>query len=164
MWKHSYMEVLPLTQQMYYFSDTFRSCQDLTAGWCNVDQKGRFNAEEMMIAAYHNNHLVYAYRGRYNRNIDHEWSGGILLDPKVCVDHCKHHVGVPPAPSDDLARDIRVLGIAFDKVSPSNYRFNSDTICSFDNPRDCRWRDCYLPSSISSNEHDTQMTLAIYIR
>ena len=92
MWKHSYMEVLPLTQQMYYFSDTFRSCQDLTAGWCNVDRKGRFNAEEMMIAAYHNNHLVYAYRGRYNHNIDHEWSGGILLDPKVCVDHCQHQL------------------------------------------------------------------------
>ena len=164
MWKHSYMEVLPLTQQMYYFSDTFRSCQDLTAGWCNVDQKGRFNAEEMMIAAYHNNHLVYAYRGRYNRNIDHEWSGGILLDPKVCVDRCKRSVGVPPAPSDREARDT-LLGIAFDKVSPSNFRANSDTIwSSFDNPRDCRWGDCYLPSSISSNERDTQMTLAIYVR
>ena len=164
-WKHSFLEVLPLTQQMYYFSDTFRSCQDLTAGWCNVDRKGRFNAEEMMIAAYHNNQLVYAYRGRYNRNIDHEWSGGILLNPKVCVDHCKHNVGVPPAPSDHAAGDIQLLGIAFDKRTPSNYRTNCDTIAGrLDNPGECHWHDCNLPSSISSNERRTQMTLAIYVR
>ena len=163
-WKHSYMEVLPLTQQMYYFSDTFRSCQDITAGWCNVDRKGRFNAEEMMIAAYHNNHLVYAYRGRYNHNIDHEWSGGILLDPKVCVDRCQQHVGVPQAPSY-LNDDIRLLGIAFDKKTPTDYRANCDTFkISFDNPIDCRWHDCYLPTSISSEKRNTQMTVAIYVR
>ena len=119
----------------------------------------------MMIAAYHNNHLVYAYRGRYNRNIDHEWSGGILLDPKVCVDHCKHNVGVPPAPSDHAAGDIQLLGIAFDKTTPSDYRANCDTFwSSFDNPRECRWRDCILPTSISSLKVDTQMTVAIYVR
>ena len=167
MWKHSYMEVLPLTQQMYYFSDTFRACQDLTAGWCNVDRKVRFNAEEMMIAAYHNNHLVYAYRGRYNHNIDHEWSGGILLDPEMCVDHCTHSpsIGVPPAPSDHAASDIRLLGIAFDKRSPSDYRTNCDTFYnSFDNPIECRWHNCVLPTDISSQKQSTQMTVTLYVR
>ena len=84
-----------------------------------------------------------------------------------CVDHCtkSSSVGDPSAPSDNRASDIRLLGIAFDKESPLNYRDNCDTFQgSFDNPSECRWWDCYLPTSISSQKYSTQMTVAIYIR
>ena len=43
----------------------------------------------MMIVAYHNKKVVYAYRGKYNCNMDSDWTGGILLDPMKCVDHWK---------------------------------------------------------------------------
>ena len=165
MWKHSYMEVTPLTSDMYYFSDHYRPCTDINSGWCNVPQKFRFNATEMMIVAYHNKRVVYAYRGKFNRNIDSDWTGGILLDHHKCVDHCARSDtnGVRPAPS--AARDNRLLGIAFDKLSPNNYYGNCDTFSiNFDNPEECRWADCNLPTSISATRRNTQMTVAIYVR
>ena len=165
MWKHSYMEVTPLTSDMYYFSDHYRPCTDINSGWCNVPHKSRFNATEMMIVAYHNKRVLYAYRGKFNRNIDSDWTGGILLDHHKCVDRCtsSHSNGVRPAPT--VSGDSRLLGIAFDKISPDNYLANCDTFQSnFDNPVECRWRDCYLPTSISAKSTDTQMTVAIYVR
>ena len=164
-WKHSYLEVLPLTTDMYYFSSLYRPCTSLDAGWCNIPNKSRFNSTEMMIVAYHNKRVVYAYRGRFNRNIDSDWTGGILLDPMKCVDHCKQHNGVPPGPSNDFNLDSRLLGIAFDKYSPNNPRHNCDTLrTSYSNPLDCRWYDCQIPGSISSTAAGVQMTYAIYIR
>ena len=41
-----------------------------------------------MIVAYHNTHVVYAYKGLFNRNIDYDWSGGILLDFEKIMDKC----------------------------------------------------------------------------
>ena len=165
MWKHSYMEVTPLTSDMYYFSNHYRPCTNINSDWCNVPHKSRFNATEMMIVAYHNKRVVYAYRGTFNRNIDSDWTGGILLDHHKCVDHCTRFNGVRPAPSNNQNRDNRLLGIAFDKQSPNNYYDNSDTYCStFDNPRECRWFDCHLPTSISATHVRTQMTVAIYVR
>ena len=58
-------------------------------GWCNIPNKARLNPTEMMTAAYHKKTLVYAYKGIFNKNLDWHWSGGILLDPKKVVDHCK---------------------------------------------------------------------------
>ena len=163
MWKHSYMEVTPLTSDMYYFSDHYRPCTDINSGWCNVPQKYRFNATEMMIVAYHNKTVVYAYRGRFNRNIDSDWTGGILLDHHKCVDYCAKNFGVRPAPSGH--KDNRLLGIAFDKASPDISYNNCDTFkINFDNPVDCRWHDCHLPTYISAERAETQMTLAIYVR
>ena len=165
MWKHSYMEVLPLTADMYYFSSVHQPCTSLDAGWCNIPNKGLFQATEMMIVAYHDKKVVYAYTGRFNRNIDSHWSGGMLLDPKKCIDHCTRHNGVPPAPSNDYNLDSRLLGIAFDKFSPYNPRHNCDTLrTSFTSPLDCRWYDCHIPTSISSRRSGVQMTYAIYIR
>ena len=165
MWKHSYMEVTPLTSDMYYFSNHYRPCTDINSGWCNVPQKYRFDATEMMIVAYYNKRVVYAYRGKFNRNIDSDWTGGILLDHHKCVDHCTRDHGVRPAPSNHENRDNRLLGIAFDKHSPDNYYENSDTFWSnFDNPGEARWHDCSLPTSISAKSRDTQMTVAIYVR
>ena len=95
MWKHSFMEVLPLTTDMYYFSPFHRPCASLDTGWCNIPNKSLFKSTEMMIVAYHNKKVVYAYTGRFNHNIDSDWSGGILLDPQKCVDHCTSNNGVP---------------------------------------------------------------------
>ena len=167
MWKHSYMEVTPLTSDMYYFSNHYRPCTDINSGWCNVPHKSHLKPTEMMIVAYHNKRVVYAYRGKFNRNIDSDWTGGILLDHHKCVDHCARsgNNGVRPAPSDNGNRDNRLLGIAFDKRSPDNYYDNCDTFWNnFDNPRECRWGDCSLPTSISAKSTGTQMTVAIYVR
>ena len=85
-WKHSAMEVLPLNKSMRYFSDYYKACTNLEVGWCNIPNKTRLNPTEMMIAAYHNKTLVFAYKGIFNKNLDWHWSGGILLDPKKVVD------------------------------------------------------------------------------
>ena len=167
MWKHSYMEVSPLTTDMYYFSTHYRPCTDLNSGWCNIPYKSRFNATEMMIVAYHNKRVVYAYKGRYNHNMDVDWTGGILLDPKMVTDsYCTRSecIGVPPEPGSH-DRDDRLLGIAFDKRNPHRYYTDCDTYHkTFDNPQDCRWQNCYLPPSISAVKYETQMTIAIYVR
>ena len=126
------------------------ACMSLDTGWCNIPNKSLFKSMEMMIVAYHNKKVVYAYTRRFNHNIDSDWSGGILLDAQKCVDHCTGNNGVPPAPSYDHNLDSRLLGVAFDKLSSSNPRHNCDTLrTSFTNPLDCRWYNCGLPESIS---------------
>ena len=155
-WKHSYMEVTPLTSDMYYFSNHSRPCTDINSGWCNVPDKYRFGATEMMTVAY--KEVMYAYRGKFNRNIDSDWTGGILLDHHKCVDSCTQRNGVRPVPT--AANDNRLLGIAFAKSAPDNYYDNCDTFQSnFDNPVDCRWYGCHRYSYRNS-----QMTVAIYVR
>ena len=163
MWKHSAMEVLPLTEDMRYFSDYYKACTDLEVGWCNIPNKDRLNPTEMTIAAYHNKTLVYAYKGIFNKNLDWHWSGGILLDPKIVVDHCTTNSGVQPAP---YIRD-NWGGLSFDKYSPYDYTSSCDVYGgsgSLSSPGDCRWFDCYLPTNISSSKYQTQMTVAIYVR
>ena len=158
-WKHSYMEVGALSEDMKYYSSHYQACTDLNTGWCIIPRKIRLNPTEMAIAAYHNKRLVYAYKGIYNANLDRHWSGGILLDPTQLVDHCGSSNGVVPEPY------IVIGGLSFDKYGPLNYHSNCDTIRgSLNNPGDCRWENCKLPSSISSNQQHTQMTVAIYVR
>ena len=53
-WKHSYMEVGPLSEDMKYFTNHNRPCTDIETGWCNVPYKARLNPTEMMIVAYNN--------------------------------------------------------------------------------------------------------------
>ena len=162
-WKHSYMEVGALSGDMKYYSSHYQACTDLNTGWCNVPRKIRLNPTEMAIAAYHNKRLVYAYKGIYNANLDRHWSGGMLLDPTQLVDHCTvdKSNGVEPAPFITS----QLGGIAFDKLSPLDYNGNCDTLRgSLNNPGDCRLENCKLPSSISSNQQHTQMTVAIYVR
>ena len=162
MWKHSAMEVLPLTEDMKYFSDYYKACTDLEVGWCNIPNKDRLNPTEMMIAAYHNKRLVYAYKGIFNKNLDWHWSGGILLDPKKVVDLCTAKSGGhQPAPyaSNNLG------GLSFDKYSPYVYTSHCDVYYgSLSSPGDNRWGYCHLPTSISSSQYHTQMTVAIYVR
>ena len=167
-WKHSYMEVLPLTTAMYYFSQHYRECSNMEAGWCNIPNKGHFQPTHMMIAAYQNKNVVWAYKGWFNWNIDHDWTGGVLVEPKQVVDNCPYtdwSLGKPPAPSTN-GGDRRLLGIAFDKGSPDKYLEHCVTIQgSFTNPTECRFRDCaWNTRSSPSTIMDKQMTVVIYIR
>ena len=155
-WKH-YLSPLTCTS---YFSDYYKSCTTYDSGWCNIPNKKRFNPIEQMIVAYHNGTIIYAYKGIFNYNIDHDWTGGVLVDFKKIIDKCtKSRANIQPAPSIHN-RDRKLLGLAFDKVSPYNYYGNCDTIKgTFDSPVDCRWHDCTHPT-----RREVQQTMAIYVR
>ena len=75
-----------------------------------------------MIVAYHEGTVVYAYKGLFNRNIDYNWSGAILLDYEKIVDRCSGSNVLQPAPENNVA-----IGLTFDKLSPYNYKANCDT-------------------------------------
>ena len=165
-WKHSYLETSPLSTNMYYFSNYYKSCTTHDSGWCNIPNKKRFTPTEQMIVAYHKGTIVYAYKGIFNYNIDHDWTGGVLVDFKKIVDSCTNSrsKNVQPAPSSH-AKHREMLGLAFDKFSPYNYLVDCDTTdVTLNSPRDCRWHSCHLPSRISSNTRNTQQTVAIYVR
>ena len=162
MWKNSFMDNLPLSDNMRYYSGYYKPCTSITdRGWCNIPKKAdKFSPTEQMIVAYHNSHLVYAYKGLFNRNIDYHWSGVILLDFWKIVDKCTRNNGVQPAPVVD-----RISGITFDKQSPYNYHSSCDTLYGpLTSPLECRWDDCHLPSSISGSKYSVQMTMAIFVR
>ena len=157
-WKHSYRQVSPLTTDMYYHSSFYKPCTNLSVGWCNVPNKTRLQPEEMMIAAYHNGILVYAYKGTFNRNIDHHWSGATLLTPVTrIVDRCTRSGTRVPTP-----REYGTLtGLVFDKHVDGW----TDTLHgSLASPGDNRWWECHLPSGLSSSRTSVQMTMAIYVR
>ena len=160
-WKHSVTEVGTLTESMRYYSNYYKACTDLEVGWCNIPNKDRLNPTEMMIAAYHQKTTVYAYKGIFNKNLDWHWSGGILVDPNKVVDLCTNRNGVEPAPDNENNRG----GLSFDKWTPYAYTSNCDVYSgSPSSPGDCRWENCGLPTSISSTNRHTQMTVAIYVR
>ena len=159
-WQHSYMEDLPLNLSMRYFSEDYTPCVTRASGWCNIPNKARFNSTEQIIVAYHKGTVVHAYKGLFNRNIDYNWSGAILLDFVKIVDKCTAQNGIQPAPENQF-----VIGLTFDKYSPYNYKANCDTYSgTFTSPNDCRWANCRLPSSISSRSRGVEMTVAIYVR
>ena len=110
---------------MRYYSGYYKPCTSITdKGWCNVPKKAdKFSPKEQMIVAYHNTHVVYAYKGLFNRNIDYDWTGGILLDFKKIVGKCILHNGIQPAPAVD-----HIPGFTFDKSLPYNYHANCDTL------------------------------------
>ena len=116
MWKNSFMDNLPLSDNMRYYSGYYKPCTSISdRGWCNIPKKAnKFSpsCREQMIVAYHNLHVVYAYQGLFNRNIDYDWTGGILLDFKI-IDKCTKFNGVQPAP---LANHLP--GITVDKRTP----------------------------------------------
>ena len=162
MWKNSFMENLPLSDNMRYYSGYYKPCTSITdRGWCNIPKKAdKFSPTHQMIVAYHNSHVVYAYKGLFNRNIDYHWSGGILLNFRKIVDQCTINNGVQPAPAVNS-----IPGIAFDKISPYNYYVHCDTLKgSLTSPKECRWDDCHLPSSISGTKEYVHMTMAIFVR
>ena len=117
-----------------------------------------------MIVAYHNKEIIYAYKGIFNFNIDHDWTGGILVNFTKIIDKCDlvESKDVQPVPSiNGISGDDRLFGLAFAKQTPFDYWKNSDTIYgNFDSPSDARFFDCsQLPSLQKS-----QQTIAIYVR
>ena len=165
-WQHTYMKYNPLSSNMFYFSDYYRSCVKNASheDWCNIPNKAQFNPIEQMIVAYHKGTIVYAYKAYFNCNIDQRWAGGILINPKKVVDKCKRNDGTPPAPS---IHGSGIFGLTFDKLTPYDYNINCDTYhvgSTLTSQVDCRWHDCHLPSSISKKIKDTDMTMAIYVR
>ena len=76
-WKNSFMDNLPLSDNMRYYSGYYKPCTSITDhGWCNIPKKAdKFSPTEQMIVTYHNTKVVYAYKGLFNRNIDYDWSG-----------------------------------------------------------------------------------------
>ena len=161
-WKHSYMEVTPRNSSMFWYSNVHKPCLDLNGGsdgWCNIPKKIRFNPAEMLIAAYHNGVMVYAYKGGFNRNIDYHWTGSSLLDPIMIVDQCTniYSRGLAPYPQKESAA---ITGLALAKWRVGNSV--TDTIDNINS--DSRWYQCRMPSSISSTAHGVQMTVAIFIR
>ena len=165
-WQHAYMKYRLLHTNMFYFSDHYRPCVKNASHeeWCNVPNKAHLNPTEQMIVAYHKGTIVYAYKGFFNRNIDHHWTGAVLLDAKKVVDNCVRYNGVSPAPSVHVSG---IFGLNFDKVTPISYYTNCDTYderSTLTTQVDCRWHDCGLPSSISSLSRNTNMTMAIFVR
>ena len=65
MWKNSFMDNLPLSDNMRYCSGYYKPCTGISdGGWCNIPKKAdKFSPKEQMIVAYHNTHVVYAYKG-----------------------------------------------------------------------------------------------------
>ena len=162
MWKNSFLDNLPLSDNMRYYSGYYKPCTSISdRGWCNIPKKAdKFSPKEQMIVAYHYSHVVYAYKGLFNRNIDYDWTGGILLDFKKVVDKCTQKHNIQPAPAVHY-----IPGITFDKYSPYNYYSNSETLHgSLTNPTESRWHDCHIPSSISATKEFVQMTMAIFVR
>ena len=165
-WQHTYMKFNPLHPNMFYFSDYCRPCDKNAShqDWCNVPNKTRFNPTEQMIVAYHKGTVVYAYKGKFNYNLDHYWTGSILHYPEKVIDKCTKFSGVEPAPSVHVSG---IFGLNFDKRTPTNYYANCDTYdrgSTLKRPVDCRWKDCILPSSISSKQYNTDMTVEIFVR
>ena len=156
MWKHSYRQVGGLTTDMFYNSSFYKPCTDLSVGWCNEPNKTRLQPEEMMIAAYHNGILVYAYKGAFNRNIDHHWTGGALLMPVTrIVDHCTKSRSAPTPMAYNT-----LTGLIFSKGG-----YHDTIVGTLASPNDeRRWHGCHLPSCISSRQCNVQMTMTIYVR
>ena len=61
--------------------------------WFNVPNKGFFNANEQMVAAYHKGTMVFAYKGYFNSYINYHWTGAFLSDPTKVLDKRAAHNG-----------------------------------------------------------------------
>ena len=154
-WQHSYMEDLPLTTNMTFFSKYYKPCTQHATSWCNIPNKAKLNPSEQMIVAYLNKQVIYAYKGVFNRNIDYDWTGGYLLVYTQIIDKCSYNQGLQPSPVKSIP------GIAFSKYSSScNYYGTGGSIYgSLINPSNQRWYYC-RKSRITSD----QMTITIYVR
>ena len=166
-WKHAYMKYKPVYSSMFYYSKSYQPCIKNAShheDWCNIPNKARFSPTEQMIVAYHKGTLIFAYKGDFNYNIDKQWDGAVLHNPKKLVDKCIYSPGTPPAPS---VHHSGIFGLTFDKVSPDQYYVNCNTYhqgSTLTSPKDCRWHDCHLRTNISNKAYDTDMTMALFVR
>ena len=153
-WQHSYMEDLPLTTNMTFFSDYHKPCTQHATSWCNIPNKARFNPTEQMVVAYLNKQVIYAYKGVFNSCIHYDWIGGILVAYTLIIDNCSYNRGQSPKPVKDS-----IHGIAFNKYNYNYYGTGGTIRGNFTNPTDNRWQHCHTYSTTSGE----QMTLAIYV-
>ena len=155
-WQHSYMENLPLSTNMTFFSKYYKPCNQHATGWCNIPNKARFSATEQMIVAYLNKRIIYAYKGVFNRNIDYDWSGGFLIAYTRITDTCSYNSGSSPNPVKGS-----LSGIAFNKFNGNcnSYGTGGTIKGTLTNPVKDYWR--YCRSRYATNE---QMTISIYVR
>ena len=112
-----------------------------------------------LTVAYHEGEVVYAYRGDRNSELGKSWRGGILNNSVKITDHCRTGNGIPPEPS---IWSGGIPGLTFDKKNPGVYTGNCDTD-RYKSMIDCRWENCLLRSSISSETSHVQMTVAIFV-
>ena len=75
---------------------------------------------------YHKGTVVYAYKDLFNRNINYNWSGAILLHFLKIVDKYTKQSGVQPVPENNF-----VVGLNL-----------TNGHGSFTSPGDCRWENC----------------------
>jgi len=91
-----------------------------------------------MIVAYNHKSVIYAYKGVLNRNIDHDWSGAILMVLTRITDRCSYNNNVQPNPVN-----IWVPGIALNKHTAYSYYGGDGTIKgNIMNLADYRWHQC----------------------
>jgi len=164
-WKHSYYEVGPATENMRFYSTVLTPCVDLAVGTCNVPNKLLIGTSSQRIDAMHAGTTVYAYKGTLNSKLDSSWDGAIMENEQVIVDRCNSSRGVRPEPE---MGGHAFLGVTFDKANKGNYTANCDSDRygpSGNNlGSDCRWENCGLPTDISSSSTHVQMTMTIYVR
>ena len=157
-WQHSYMEDLPLSTNMTFFSKYYKPCTQHATGWCNIPNKARFNVTEQMIVAYIYKAVMYAYKGLFNRQIDYDWTGGFLFAYRRIIDNCYYNSGTSPNPMMGS-----LSGIAFNKFQDNcnNYGTGGTILGTLTNPVSDRWSFCR-----SSNYKPTHepMTISIYVR
>jgi len=57
-WKNSFMDNLPLSDNMRYYSGYYKPCTSITdRGWCNIPKKAdKFSPTEQIIVTYHITH------------------------------------------------------------------------------------------------------------
>ena len=86
--------------------------------WCNIPNT---TPTEQMIAVYHKGTMVFAYKGYFNCTTGLEL---FYLMSKKGSDLCTINNGRPPAPSVHVTG---ILGLTFDKASPTNHYCNCNT-------------------------------------
>ena len=157
-WKHSYKQAL-IWEQRTSYSKISHPCLNLDDGWCNVGNKQPSGYTEQMVAAYHNQTLVYAYKAPLNPSLGIARTGPYLSSNNMIVDRCTATRGTRPG----IIIHHKYMDI-FQKSAPESYfTFNCDTV-HLRYWADCRWESCKLPPAISVEEQHVQMTVVIYIR
>ena len=69
-WKHSYNQVdKSQLSRMRTYSQEFMPCVNMSVSWCNVPNKQPTGYREQMLAAYHHDILVFAFKAPLNPNL-----------------------------------------------------------------------------------------------
>ena len=160
-WKHSYNQVdKSQLSRMHTYSQEFMPCVNLSVSWCNVPDKQPTGYGEQMVAAYHHDILVFAYKARLNPTLGKDRNGPFLENTHMIVDRCELTRGFKPNPYFERGG----YDLLFGKYMPGLQYLARCNTMSRAYEYDCRWESCLLPKSISESQQQTQMTMVIYVR